>query len=100
MSNGTTRSGLATRTGDYLMDQGFNVVKISSADRGDYRATQILVSGDKKGTAGLLAGVLRLGPEAIVDNPVPTPASTPTAAARANPAPDIKILLGQDFSLP
>ncbi len=102
VSNGTARSGLATKTGDYLLDEGFDVVKISTAERTDYKNTQILVMGDKKGTAALLAEALKVGQQAIVTAPRPTPATSSTAAsaAKADPGPDIKIILGADYNLP
>ncbi len=94
VANGTTRSALATKTGDYLMDQGFDVVKISTAERADYKSTQILVMGDEKGTAKLLAQALKVGAQAVVYN------STPPAATKAGARSDIKVILGQDYNLP
>ena len=106
VANGTTRSGLATRTGDFLLDQGFDVSKVSTADRADYKTTQILVVGDKKGTAALLAQMLKLDPRAIVysstPSAVPTPmaATKPTPVTKAGAGPDIRVILGTDFNLP
>lgn len=92
VSNGTPRSGLATKTGDYLLDRGFNVTKISTADRSDYKSTQILVMGEKKGTADLLAEALGLGRQAVVTaTPVPS---------KVDSGPDIRIVLGADYKLP
>ena len=107
--NGTTVIGLATRTGEYLAGQGFNVAKISTADRSDYTQTQIILNGDKKGTAGLLASVLKLNPQVVASRPAAQPTSlpvspTPAASVAAKPtvasAPDIRIILGADFVLP
>ena len=94
--NGTTRSGLATRTGDYLLDRGFDVTKISSADRGDYKTTQLFVMDEKTGTAKLLSQVLNLSPQAMVLSPYPTSVPLPETSS----GPDIKVILGLDFNLP
>jgi hypothetical protein len=94
VSNGTVRTGLATKTGEYLLDQGFDVEKVSNADRADYKSTQILVATDKKGTARLLAQALKLPPGSIIQ------ASRPTLATKSNAGPDIKVILGQDFNPP
>lgn len=96
--NGTTTAGLAGKTADYLSTQGFEVVKVTSADRSDYKTTQILLTGDQKKTASLLASVLRVGSQAIVAQPASKPGTPTTSAASAGP--DIRVILGQDFTPP
>lgn len=91
--NGTTTEGLAGRARDYLVEHGFEVVAVSNAEKKDQKSTQVLVMGDKKGTAKLLAESLRLDQRAVVNN------SASTSLARAGGGPDIRIVLGQDFSL-
>ncbi|MHB1160262.1 MAG: LCP family protein [Chloroflexota bacterium] len=98
--NGTAKSGLATKTGDYLLDQGFNVTKVSTADRSDYKSIQILVMGDKKGTANLLAETLKAGQQAVVAAPASTSAPSGATPTKVDQAPDIKIILGADYDLP
>ncbi len=85
--NGTSKTGLATKTGEYLTTHGFDVAKVSSADRSDYKQTQIVVTGDKKGTTDALVSALGLSPRSVVPG-APVPSGTP----------DIRILLGQDFT--
>lgn len=92
--NGTAKAGLASKTGDFLTQQGFNVVKVASAERNDHKTTEIaLLSPDKKATANLLAESLKLDPKAVVSRPASAPAS-PSAATAGS---DIRITLGQDL---
>jgi len=92
VSNGTTTAGLATRIGDSLTAQGFDVVRVSSADRTDYKNSQIVVMGDKKGTADLLADALKVSRKAIVARPLGA-----TIAGAKEEEPDIVVILGQDL---
>jgi polyisoprenyl-teichoic acid--peptidoglycan teichoic acid transferase len=96
--NGTNTSGLAAKASDFLSAQGFDVVKVSTADRSDYKVTQILVSGEKKGTASQLAMALKVAPQAIIAQP--SPATAPSGAVAASSSPDIRIIIGQDFTPP
>lgn len=99
VSNGSGKSGLATKIGEYLIAQGFDVTKVVTADRSDYRQTQIVMVSDKKATANALAETLRLGQQAITAAPATT-APTGSAAKTRDGEPDIRVILGQDFRLP
>ncbi|MGI5835214.1 MAG: LCP family protein [Chloroflexota bacterium] len=99
VANGSGQSGLATRTGEYLISQGFDVVDVSSADRNDYKTTQILVNTGKTATAKALAEILKLSQQSIVMSPAATPSTSAVRKSWSN-EPDIKIILGQDFKLP
>lgn len=92
--NGTNKTGLAGRTGDYLIGQGYDVVKVSTADRSDYKRTQILLIDDsKKATAKLLASVLKVESQDVISRP---DLSGPPAASSG---PQIRIILGENFEL-
>ncbi|HEX9595798.1 MAG TPA: LytR C-terminal domain-containing protein, partial [Anaerolineales bacterium] len=41
--NGSGSEGLATETGDYLTQQGLNIVEVSNADRQDYDKSRLIV---------------------------------------------------------
>lgn len=99
VSNGGAKSGLATRAGEYLISEGFDIVKVSSADRNDYKNSQILVAGGKMATAKSLAETLKIGQQSIVTLPVANPSTGGASKSRSDEA-DIKIILGQDFKLP
>jgi len=92
VSNGTTVSGLAGRTGDFLVAQGFDVTRVTSADRSDYKSSSIEVLGDKMETARLLAQALGLPSRAVVR-------ISPPAGANSDKGVDIRVILGQDFNL-
>ena len=99
VANGAGKAELATRTSEYLMEQGFNVVKVSNADRSDYKKTQILVMSDKRATATNLAEALRVGQQAVVF-PAPQGGSGGTISNTTGGRLDIRVVLGQDFRLP
>jgi len=86
--NGTLTSGLATATGDYLKQQGLNVVDVGSADRADYAASRIIMNRPRPQTAQRIAELLRLPQSAIVK------------AERPNAEYDIEVILGNDYQLP
>jgi polyisoprenyl-teichoic acid--peptidoglycan teichoic acid transferase len=103
LQNGTAKAGLTTKANDYLTDMGCNVLKVSSADRPDYKTTQIQVLSDKKATAAMIADALKVGQQSIVV----VPRATPPAAATNTPqktvsdtGPDIRVILGQDYVPP
>ena len=86
--NGSGMVGLGQKAADYLTAQGFNVVRIASAERSDYRSSLVQVLTDDRQAAEALATTLRVPPTAI--SVVPTP------HAEA----DVRIVLGQDFRVP
>lgn len=63
--NGTTRPGLATRTAEYLRQQGIELVTVGNANGGPYRETTILLSNGKVYTAGKVAAILGLTPDRV-----------------------------------
>ena len=79
---------------------GCNVAKVTGADRTDYKTTQIQLFTDKKATAALIADTLKVGQQAVVVMPSPTPSATATSQKSANAGPDIRVILGQDYTLP
>jgi LytR cell envelope-related transcriptional attenuator len=87
--NGSGTAGLGQKAADYLTAQGFNVVRIAAADRGDYRSSlvQVLTQQDN-GAAEALVTTLRM-PSTVI-SAVPTP----DASA------DIRVVVGQDFRVP
>jgi LCP family protein required for cell wall assembly len=86
--NGSGTAGLGQRAADYLIAQGFNIVRISAAERSDYRSTLVQVLTDNNGAAQALATTLRIPTSVIRTEPM------------ANPTADIRIVVGQDFHLP
>jgi polyisoprenyl-teichoic acid--peptidoglycan teichoic acid transferase len=85
VSNGTSQAGLATKTGEYLMERGFDVVEVSNADGSDYQKTRIIASPEKKQTATLLAKSLGLDQQAVT--------------LQSGGAPDILVILGEDLGI-
>jgi len=88
VQNGTTTSGLAHNTADFLQGQGIQVMGYSNADRFDYAESLIYVYNDKVFTAETIARLLDLPPTAVV--PVPEGASEA----------DIVVILGADYHPP
>jgi LCP family protein required for cell wall assembly len=86
--NGSGTAGLGQKAADYLTAQGFNVVRIGSAERNDYRSSLVQVLKTDRRAAEALATTLQVPDTAITDTP------TPNAGA------DIRIVVGQDFRLP
>lgn len=86
--NGSGTAGLGQKTADYLVAQGFNVVRIAAAERSDYRSSLVQVLTEDTGTAEALATTLRMPTTAITQ--------LPTRNADA----DIRVVVGQDFRLP
>ncbi|MBV9579642.1 MAG: LCP family protein [Chloroflexi bacterium] len=88
--NGSGTVGMGQKAADLLTAQGFNVVKIASAERSDYPSSVVQVMGtDAAGAAQAVAGVLKMPETAIVSGDPPADASA-----------DIRIVVGQDFRLP
>ncbi len=84
VENGTQINGLAARTSDRLMAQGFDVVEIDSADRFDYAQSQIIIYATDTTVATAVAQTLGLPASAIV---------TSTVASNV----DLKVILGRDY---
>jgi LCP family protein required for cell wall assembly len=86
--NGTSVTGLAQRTSQFLEGRGYRVILYTNADRFDYQSTFIVdLSGDEK-IACLLADLLGVPPELVCYQP-----------SEDSPV-DIRIILGEDFVLP
>jgi hypothetical protein len=87
--NGSGTAGLGQKAADYLTAQGFNVVRIASAERNDYRSSQVEVLTQQSSVAAeAVVTTLRMPDTAI--SKVPTP----------NANADIRVVVGQDFRLP
>jgi LCP family protein required for cell wall assembly len=84
VENGTQINGLAARTSDRLIAQGFDVVEIDSADRFDYAQSQIISYAADTTVATAVAQTLGLPTSAIV---------TSTVASNV----DLKVILGRDY---
>jgi LCP family protein required for cell wall assembly len=84
VENGTQINGLAARTSDRLIAQGFDVVEIDSADRFDYAQSQIISYAADTTVATAVAQTLGLPTSAIV---------TSTVASTV----DLKVILGGDY---
>ncbi|MEP7199894.1 MAG: LCP family protein [Chloroflexota bacterium] len=85
IANGTRVDGLGGQVAEWLKAQGFTVVLVDTADRGDYAQTAITQSGDKPFTLSLLMNLMR----------VPSNHARRVATPSGNV--DIRIILGQDF---
>jgi LCP family protein required for cell wall assembly len=84
VENGTQINGLAARTSDRLIAQGFNVVEIDSADRFDYAESQIISYAADTTAATAVAQALGLPASSIV-------------TSTANSSIDLKVILGGDY---
>ena len=83
--NGTERTGIARQLADQLAYAGYDVVRVDTADRTDYRETSLLVLNGNQAVARTLATQLRLPQTAI------------QSANVANSLADIRIVLGQNY---
>jgi len=86
--NGTTTTGLAGHTSEFLQQQGLQVAHTGNADRSDYTDSLIIVYTGKNYTAEYLANLLGLPPTAVVHGADP------------NAAYDISIIIGADYQPP
>jgi LCP family protein required for cell wall assembly len=85
--NGTTITGLATRTATMLKEKGLVVTRFDTAD--EARAeTAIYAANGKRRTAEIVAGLIGVPPDRIRESPAP-----PGAA-------DIRVILGRDAKDP
>ncbi len=83
--NGTARPGLSLIAADQLGWQGFRIVETSAADRANYKKSQIVVFNDNPDALRLLARLLGVGPESIIQRPDPSKSA------------DIEVILGADY---
>ena len=88
VQNGTTREELASKVAQFLIDQGFQVVAYSSADRTDYSHTVIINYTDKLYTLDQLAKLFNVRPDEIRYSPVNQDNI------------DIRVIVGWDFQFP
>ncbi len=86
--NGSGRAGLAADTAKYLLNLGYEVVRIDDADRNDYVDSVIEVFSGRRSLADDLAATLRL------------PRWTPREARGQDDEVDIRIIVGREFRLP
>lgn len=84
--NGTTTSGLAYSTSQYLIANGISVKSYNNADRQDYDTSLIILNRAKPLTALDLLSLLDLPQSAVVNG------ANPTAEY------DVVLILGEDFA--
>jgi LCP family protein required for cell wall assembly len=84
VENGTQINGLAARTGDRLKAAGYNIVEVTSADRFDYKHSQIVSYFGDTTIAAAIARTLGLPVSAIVTGTI-------------NNGIDLKVVLGSDY---
>jgi LCP family protein required for cell wall assembly len=85
VQNGTGRRDLAAIAADQLRWYGIDAVDAGPADRANYTRTQIVVLADKPGTLQVLASVLKVKPQDVVQS------NEPASGA------DIRVILGADY---
>jgi hypothetical protein len=86
---GSGIEGLATQTGDYLTEQGLQVVEVGNADRLDYEISRVIVHSDRfPYTVRYLASLLGLQQSQILNQ------------TYADPPADIVVVLGRDWQVP
>ena len=88
VQNGSARAGIAQATADYLNEHGFNVTSVGNADKFNYQDTIIYDYAGRYYTTRWLAERFRVEPGRIIDMSDP------------NSPVDVRIIIGQDFSLP
>ncbi len=84
--NGTTTSGLAYTTSQYLIANGISVESYDNADRQDYDTSLLILNREKPLTALQLLSLLGLPQSSVVNG------ANPTAAY------DVVLILGEDFA--
>ena len=84
--NGTTTSGLAYSTTQYLTANGISVASYSNADRQDYDNTLLILNREKPLTSLKLVTLLGLQQSAVVNG------ANPTAEF------DVVLILGEDYA--
>jgi LCP family protein required for cell wall assembly len=85
VQNGTGRAQLASIAADRLRWEGFNIVGTGSADRTDYRITQIIVFNDQSEALARLTRLLQVKPAKVIQQPDP-----------GQPV-DLRVILGNDY---
>jgi LCP family protein required for cell wall assembly len=87
--NGSGRPGLAADTAKFLLNLGYDVVRIDDADRSDYGESVLEVPAGRRSLAEDLAATLKL------------PRWTPREPrATATDDVDVRIIVGREFRLP
>lgn len=86
--NGTTQTGLAARTDEFLRGRGFNVVSAGNADHSRYAQTIIIDHAGRPATVRALAELLQVAPGNLLYHPNPASSA------------EVEIILGADFTLP
>ena len=86
--NGSGRPGLAADTAKFLLNLGYDVVRIDDADRSDYVDSVLEVPAGRRSLAEDLAATLKL------------PRWTPRDARAASDDVDVRIIVGRNFRLP
>lgn len=89
LANGSGRSGLAEAAGEYLRALGFTIAETTDMERQDYPTSVMIIYSDKPATVAALASALNLTSEDIRSS-TGSPSSENV---------DIKVILGQDFTL-
>jgi len=84
--NGTTTSGLAYTTSQYLIANGISVKSYDNADRQDYDTSLLILNREKPLTALQLLSLLDLPQSSVVNG------ANPTAEY------DVVLILGEDFA--
>ncbi|MDF1514744.1 MAG: LCP family protein [Anaerolineae bacterium] len=84
--NGTTTSGLAYATSQYLSANGITVTSYDNADRQDYDTSLVILNRDKPLTALHLLSLLDLPQSAVING------ANPTAQY------DVVVILGEDYA--
>ena len=84
--NGTTTSGLAYSTTQYLTENGISVASYNNADRQDYDNTLLILNREKPLTSLKLVTLLGLQQSAVVNG------ANPTAEF------DVVLILGEDYA--
>lgn len=86
--NGAAQAGVAQKTADYLMKNGFNVVSVGNADRYNYDTTIIYDYTGHYYTTRWLSEKFNLRPQSII------------ALRDPNSTVDVRMVVGGDFTLP
>ena len=86
--NGSGRPGLAADTAKYLLNLGYDVVRIDDADRSDYAESVLEVPAGRRSLAEDLAATLKLT------------RWTPRDARSTGDDVDVRIIVGREFRIP
>ncbi len=86
--NGSGRPGMAADTAKFLLNLGYEVVRIDDADRSDYGESVLEVYGGRRSLADDLAATLKL------------PRWTAREGSRPDDDVDVRLIVGRQFQLP